>query len=150
MHTSMTGAVTVTPGVSAGPVETIIVPVVGPVSGPPNLVAAVTGSGGALSPLWIPISMPVGRTIRAIRARVNDGGNGTRAEVDLLSSSDSRGLVLVASSLRSTGGGADETIEASGLSIQTAMHTQYYLEVLNAAGPLAATTLVFRAELDVN
>jgi hypothetical protein len=136
-------------------IQTLLIPVAPAASGPrrTSMYALVTGldADPLTGPqnLYAPIAVPVSTVIRGLRARVQDGGSGTKLEADILSTSDnSQTFALVATSPKSTGAGIEETIALPGLSITTAPATQYYIKVYNAAGIFAS--FVYRLEIDIN
>lgn len=132
-------------------VRTLIVPVL-PVRILSPLVAqwaSVGGQGSASHWAYIPLSLPVGETIMAIRSRVEDAGSGTTLRERLLEMSDAQELFsVVATSPPSGGVGADETLTIPG-PILTAPTTQYVLEVGNAANPANLDSKLFRVEVDL-
>lgn len=152
---SMTGAVTVGPGAPPGPpVRTLVIPV-GPVGTSGRLVAyyaSVTGldSDPTTAPqdVWVPIALPVGSTIRALRLR-EQSPSGTQLQFALMSEADgSETLASLAASPLSVTSSAPQTVTIGSLAIAIAGSTSYIVKAYNAVGIF--NSFVFRLEVDYN
>lgn len=136
---------------STTPATTIVVPVVPPTADSPHnaLYAMVSGIGSSSHPLVVSLPLTVGKTIRALRVRVLDGGTGTKVQASLLIARDNaQAFSTVFTSPPSLGLGVEETIGVTSAAIPVDPATQYFVTVFTSAGALVSN--VYRLEVDVN
>jgi len=142
---------TVTANAPPSTTRTIVVPVVAPSSDLPHaaLYAMTDGAlGSASHPLVVAIPSTAGSTITAIRARVQDGGSGTRVRLALLVARDNaQAFSTVVTSPDSLGVGVEETIGVVDRSIAVEASAQYFVTVFASSGVLVSN--IYRLEIDV-
>ena len=113
-----------------------------------QLKATVSGTGSGSNVLYAPFALEAGKRITAIRARVQDSTTGpTKVQVQLFSMSNgSETFTTLATSSPSAGDGTEQDIQATGLAINVAAGTRYFLAVFTQTGSAACS--VFGAEVD--
>lgn len=100
------------------------------------------------TPWAVQVMVPVGRTIKAFRARIKDSATGpTQIRIDLKKSADGVAATNIGGGFSSSGAGTVQTIGISGLSETVAALTTYYITFAYTAG--AAPYHIYAVEVDL-
>lgn len=138
--------------IAFGATKTLVIPIVPPTTTTSgaltSLSGTVSGTGSGSHVLYVQLPLTVGVTITAIRLRLQDNATGpTKVQFQLLTASDgSENFTSINSSGISSGTGAEQTIQSTGLSINVAASTQYTISIATQTG--SASCNVYRLEVD--